>query len=321
MRTRLLGSLIAVAGLVAACGGGGDGSGRVESAETTTTLAPSTPPYQVAMSEETFADSSRPTPAVEGTGVPAADERTLVTHLYWPEDAEGPQPLIAFAHGAAGHPRKFTELFTAWATAGYVVAAPAFPLSNDEVPGEPGLTDVDQQPDDMRFVVDEVLRLNEEEGSVLEGRVDSERIGAAGLSLGGITIYNWIFSDQDDRVDAAALFDTVRSGIDGATIDLSPDLPKLFIHADEDFALPYADTVEAYAEAAPPKWFVTLHEAAHASPFEDDPDPADTAVTAVSIAFWDLYLREDTTAADRIEDAVAADPAITSLEFEPEPPG
>jgi dienelactone hydrolase len=169
----------------------------------------------------------------------------------------------------------------------------------------------------MRFVLDEVLRLNEEDGSTLDGRVDPERIGAGGLSLGGITTYGYVFSDGDERIDATALFDTARVEIDGATIDLSTDLPKLFVHADGDFALPYQDTLEAYTESAPPKWFITLHEEVHASPFEDDPDPADEIVTAASIAFWDLYLRDDDGASDGIEDAVAADPALATLEFEP----
>ena len=40
---------------------------------------------------------------------------------------KGPFPLIVFAHGSAGHPEKFTKLFSSWAAAGYIVAAPAFP--------------------------------------------------------------------------------------------------------------------------------------------------------------------------------------------------
>ena len=60
------------------------------------------------------------------------------------------------AHGAAGAPEKFTELAAAWADAGYVVAAPRFPLTNEGVP-TPVIADLAEQARDVRFVIDGVL--------------------------------------------------------------------------------------------------------------------------------------------------------------------
>ena len=72
----------------------------------------------------TLVDESRRTPA-HGT---FAEEpaRVLETHLWLPRGAGAPSPLVVFAHGWVGHPRKFTRLFSAWREAGYAVAAPAF---------------------------------------------------------------------------------------------------------------------------------------------------------------------------------------------------
>jgi predicted dienelactone hydrolase len=48
-----------------------------------------------------------------------------------------PFPLIVFGHGFAVTPRPYSQLLRAWARAGYVVAAPVFPLENANAPGGP----------------------------------------------------------------------------------------------------------------------------------------------------------------------------------------
>jgi fermentation-respiration switch protein FrsA (DUF1100 family) len=92
--------------------------------------------------------------------------------------------------------------------------------------------------------------------------------------------------------------------------------PLLVMHADGDYALPYADAEEAYAEAVAPRWFVTIHEAVHAEPYEDIPDPADQLVQDATIAFWDLYLRGDADAEQRLIDSVAPEDLAT-LVYDP----
>jgi hypothetical protein len=57
--------------------------------------------------------------------------RLLPTTVYVPESGTS-APLIVFGHGMWGHPRKFRRLFARWVEAGYLVAAPAFPHTNDE---------------------------------------------------------------------------------------------------------------------------------------------------------------------------------------------
>jgi hypothetical protein len=89
------------------------------------------------------------------------------------------------------------------------------------------------------------------------------------------------------------------------------------VHADQDLALPYDEAVDAYADAVGPKYLVTLHEVAHAEPYENTPDPADELVVDVTTAFWDRWLRDDLDADARLADAVGRGGDLASLEQDP----
>ncbi|HUF83708.1 MAG TPA: hypothetical protein VMQ81_03845, partial [Acidimicrobiia bacterium] len=169
--------------------------------ELPTAAAPGT--YPVAELTETYVDDSRPTETPDGQG--SAPSRTLVTTILYPE-GEGPFPLIVLAHGLTGNPDKFTELTTAWASAGFVVAAPLFPLTSNQAPAEV-IADYNNQPADLSFVIDEVLARSEGDEGPLAGLVAADRVGAAGLSLGGATVYGIGFNSccRDDRVGAVVV--------------------------------------------------------------------------------------------------------------------
>jgi dienelactone hydrolase len=263
----------------------------------------------VVVRTETFVDPSRPTDPPVGTS-----DRTLVTTIRFPESG-GPYPLIVLAHGIDGHPRKFTELTEAWANAGYVVAAPAFPLTNDEAGGESVIADYRNQPGDVSFVIDALLELSKTEHDPLNGRLDRDRIGVAGLSVGGVTTFGVTYNTccRDPRVDAAITMAGARFPFDGA-YDLV-DVPLLLIHGDADTSLPYQGSVDAYAAAAPPKFFVTILGGGHSPPFEDDDDPADEMVTAVTIDFWNLFLAERPGTIDQLI-ADANVPALSTFQYE-----
>jgi dienelactone hydrolase len=256
------------------------------------------PPFKVARANETFVDRSRPT---EPSGKPAVPERSLTTAVYVP-DGDGPLPLIVFSHGINGHPDKFTKLLTVWAQAGYVIAAPAFPLTSDRVPdATANIPDINNQPGDVSFVIDEMLRLNREPESRVYGRVDSDRIGIGGLSLGGATTYGAAFNDccRDDRVKAVEIL--AGAFIVSGEHKLDGHVPLLIVHGDKDPALSYTLATDIYAKAAAPVWFVTLNGALHADPFENDDTPYDALVERLTTDFWDATLGGDATAFDRFE--------------------
>lgn len=243
------------------------------------------------MRHETFVDASRATS--EASNPAYSPTRSLPTDLYIPTASE-PLPLIMFSHGYHGEPAKFSELFTAWARAGYIVAAPKFPLTSTR--GEPYdiLTDYVNQPGDISFVLDELLK------GPLKTKIDTKRIGAAGLSLGGATTIGLVYNPccRETRFQSAAIFDAVRLPFDKPFEQNK--IPVLFAHIDTDIAAPYKVLREAYADSASPKWFVTFTTGIHPEAYENTPSPHDATATATSIDFFDLTLLGDKSAEARL---------------------
>jgi dienelactone hydrolase len=301
---------VVVAGVVlAASCGGSDGDDRGDRERETPAPAESVVPgppgtYQVAEVTETFVDESRPTVAPDG----AVNEpsRTLVTTIVHPT-TEGPFPLIVLAHGQTGHPSKVSQLMQTWASAGYVVAAPAFPLTSNQAPVQV-TGDYVHQPADVSFVIDEVLARGEDDGS-LAGLVDGEHIAAAGLSLGGATVYGLAYHSccRDKRVDAVLVMAGLVLPFDG-TFEF-PSVPLLVIHGNGDDR-----GRELYEMAKPPKFLVTIERPVHSQPFENPEDPADALVATVTVDFFRAYLYGQESALDDL--AAAVTPGMATLEQE-----
>ena len=242
------------------------------------------PPYAITRTTVTLNDTTRPTEA--GTKTPEHPGRTLVTDVYVPHGA-GPFPLVVFAHGVSGHPDKVGELLTAWATAGYVVAAPAFPLTNQRVDGGGGnWRNVAAQPGDVSFLLDTLLGTGGDHdglatldgqldgqsdaqpeaqpgrpGSSITQRIDPDRIGVAGHSLGGATVYGVVFNSccRDDRIKAAEILSGVQLPVGvppAGEFHLDGHVPLLLMHGEADTTLPFHLATDVYATARPPVWLV-----------------------------------------------------------------
>lgn len=293
-------SVLAAGLLVAACSSSGSPDAGASGAPAASSSSVATParPFGVVTATETFVDTTRPTRDAEGNEL--APDRTLLTDVYVPE-GPGPFPLIVFSHGAQGHPRKFTELLRSWAQAGYVVAAPRFPLTSDEA--DPFvLGDVVNQPADVSFVISRALET--------VPVADPARIGVAGLSLGGVTTYGVAFHDccRDDRIDAVIVMSGARLPFGGGEYDFT-GLPFLLLHGTADPLIPYAEAEAAYAAMAAPKYFVTLQDGSHAPPYENTPSPHDEVVARVTLDFWDAYLLGD----DGAEARIMTDAAVAGI--------
>ena len=160
----------------------------------------------------------------------------------------------------------------------------------------------------MSFVLDRLL------ASRYAARIDARHIGAAGLSLGGGTVWGLV-SDRccrDPRIQAAIVMDGNRFSF-GPPTYVRNRIPVMVFHADRDYALPFAPARDAYAQLAPPKYFVTIHEFAHAEPYENTPNPADAMVERASTTFWRGYLLGDRRARGAIV-AVATVPGVSDAE-------
>jgi dienelactone hydrolase len=302
------GILVVAIALIAASCSGSDGDNRTRTSPSTTspTLPYAAKPgiYAVGELTETFVDTSRGTVSANGQG--NSPTRTLVTVIHYPQ-SDGPFPLIILAHGQTGHPNKFSQLTTAWASAGFVVAAPVFPLTNNQTAFR---TDGDyvNQPADVSFVIDQMLARSKDHDGPLARRVDKRHIGVAGLSLGGATVYGIAFNSccRDHRIDAALVMAGILLPYDGAYE--FPSVPLLIIHGNSD-----PRGREPYGMARPPKYLMTIERPTHSAPFEDAPDPADELVVTVTVDYWHAYLYEQRGALAALSTDATA-PGITTFE-------
>jgi dienelactone hydrolase len=282
---------LAVAMLLAACG-------RVS---TTAPVAPVAPPLTVTFMARTFVDTSRVTPA--HGDAPELPSRTLPTTIAVP-DGPGPFPLIMFSHGFGSSGQDYADVLRAIASAGYVVAAPDFPLTSEGVPGAPerGVDAPDAQPADVRFVIDQLL------ADPLAARIDRGRIGAAGHSMGAGITMGVAFNTccRDPRIRAGVLMAVDPPTLYHGDYFVPPVPPVLVIHGDRDESLPYAGGRRAYETADPPKFFLTVLGGDHSS-------AASEVVLPATIDFFDTYLKKRPGGLKRLK--VDADrPGVTRLE-------
>lgn len=281
---------------------------------TTSSTTGSAAPLEVDVETETFVDTSRPTAA--GSESSARPARTIVTRIAHPTGG-GPYPLIVLSHGITGHPDEYTETIQVWASDGFVVAAPAFPLTNREVTGAlSNVGDVVNQPGDVSFVIDEVLAANSRPSGRLHGLVDPEAIGVVGHSLGGATTWAVSFNTatRDERVDSTVIFAGLTMEMEGGEFEFDSGLPLLVLHGDED-DLPLDSDLAAYEQAVSPKWFVILLGADHVPAFTDGESSYDELVTRTVLDFWHGTLDGDAQALERVTPA-ATDPTLSSLQHE-----
>ncbi|HEV3230218.1 MAG TPA: hypothetical protein VGY97_12135 [Solirubrobacteraceae bacterium] len=258
--------------------------------------------------------------------------RTLVTFVRYPamgtagrrdvpnaaaDRSGGPYPLVVFGHGFRLSPRPYERLLSAWARAGYVVAAPVFPLENANAPGGPNEADLVNQPRDMTFLISRLLAASAAPKDPLSGLIDPKHIAVAGHSDGAETAlavaYDRFFVDR--RVGAAVILSGAKiPGVGGFTFP-HPSPPLLASQGSADtINLPRA--TRAFYDLAPrPKYLLTLLGAGHLPPYTRD-GPQLRVVERVSTAFLDRYLKRRAVSARRIR-SLGTVPGVARLSARP----
>ncbi len=105
----------------------------------------------------------------------------------------GPRPLVVFSHGSFGIRFQSFFLTEALASHGFVVAGPdhtgntaADLIFGTDVPFEQSALD---RPQDLSFVIDQMLAKNSDPEDAFFGRIDPARIGATALSIPSLTCW------------------------------------------------------------------------------------------------------------------------------------
>jgi fermentation-respiration switch protein FrsA (DUF1100 family) len=294
VRAQLYGALaLALLGGCATTTGGDEASGPMTASAAATPTSPALYAFEVTTRDVPLRDPDRstdPTPAARDDDT--ADGRSLPTTLWYPTTGSGPFPVVVFSHGLSSEPSAYRDLLAGWASSGIVVAAPTFPLTRR---GSALATeDIENQPADVSFVLDQVLALDRTAGDELAGRIDPSRIAVAGHSAGAITTLGLLANCcADERVTAAVVLagTTEGFGVDPAP----PGVPTLFVHGTDDEVLPLAEGRAAFEAAEGPKAFLELVQGSHSSPYDLRNDVLWPTVLAATTDFLSWSLTGDPT--------------------------
>jgi dienelactone hydrolase len=236
-----------------------------------------------------------------------AEPRTLVTVIRYPAvgsparvdvrgaapaRARGPFPLIVFAHGFDITPGPYRPLLQAWARAGYVVAAPVFPLTNSNAPGGPQESDLVNQPGDVSFVISRMLAANAAPRGALSGLIEPRRIAVSGQSDGGSTALAVAYNSNyvDHCIDAAMILSGAEiPGVGGYDFP-APVPPLLAVQGTADTSNAPESTYRYFRIAPAPKFLLSPWGAPHLGPYTDE-RPQLGIVERETIAFLDRYLK------------------------------
>jgi dienelactone hydrolase len=292
-----------------ACGVAAAGGAQAP-AQPATATAPG--PFAVGECVLRFVDPSRRIRLPNGRSEP----RTLLTYVRYPASGApgsgevpgatpapgGPFPLIVFAHGFAVSPAPYARLLRSWASAGYVVAAPVFPLESAGAPGGPDESDLVNEPTDISFVISRMLAASASAGAgPLAGVLDDARVAVAGQSDGGEAALAAAFSRRygDRRVKAAVILSGAEmSGVGGYRF--APGGPALLaVQGTADTTNEPRFTYAFFRSARRPKYLLRLIGAQHLPPYTSQ-QPELGIVERFSASFLDAYVEGRTAPLQRL---------------------
>jgi predicted dienelactone hydrolase len=290
--------------------------------------APRRAPFAVGIRTITFVDTTR---TVRYPGQPPGP-RKLVTVIRYPAAgpasntdvpgapparSAGPFPLVIFGHGFAVTPGPYAPLLQAWARAGYVVAAPIFPLENANAPGGPNEADLINQPRDMSFVITRMLALDGARTGPFSRLVAPREIAVSGQSDGGETAlavaYDRYYLDR--RVSAAVILSGAEIPGVGGFVFPAPSPPLLATQGTADTINPPSFTYTFFDIAPRPRFLLTLLGAPHLPPYTGE-QPQLSIVERVTVAFLDRYLKHGRRGLSRMV-AAGNVPGVAAFQSDP----
>jgi dienelactone hydrolase len=203
----------------------------------------------------------------------------------------GKFPLVVFAPGFIQCDDSYSALLRQWTSAGYVVAAVEFPLTNCHVL-KPDEADLSNQPADMAYVIRRLLSLSARRGDALTGLISPSRVGVAGQSDGGDTVAAMAAMSCCRYPGLRAVM--VLSGAEWPYLRgrwfSAPTPPMLFVQGTADTVNPPSASIQLYkADTTGSRYYLELFGADHLSPYEGVGAP-EPIVERVTIDFLDHYL-------------------------------
>jgi dienelactone hydrolase len=206
--------------------------------------------------------------------------RQLHTRVWHPV-GPGRYPVVIFSHGLHSQPDDYATMLAGWARAGFVVAAPLYPHTSLGAAAF-NAYDIANQPADASAVLSALLARSEQAGP-LHGRLDPERVAAAGHSAGAITTAGLFSAGRDARLKAGVLL----AGTDFLGTPFSgPAAAMLVVHGRNDDTVSYAAARTVYRAVPWSRAMLTVSSGGHQTSAAELP-----AVSGTIVAFlrWSLY--------------------------------
>lgn len=220
-------------------------------------------PYKVITESFKAVDETRKTePNNDFAG---RDVRVLKGKVWRPEGLKAPGPLLVYSHGFMSFHQEGLYLVRFLASHGYTVVAVDYPLTNFFAPGKPKLSDVVNQPGDVSFLIDTMLKRNADASDVLHNTINPKKIAVDGVSLGGMTSTLVAFHRKvlDKRI-TAAISTAGPAAMFTADFFASNDIPFMMIAGDGDAMVPYPTNAAPIPQKKPGSILVNLKNASHA---------------------------------------------------------
>jgi predicted dienelactone hydrolase len=280
---------------------------------TTVVLPSQSPAHAVGVTSLTLVDDTRSTGARGGR--PETSSRTVGVTVRYPvagvagpdeqDDAVpvGPAPLVVFAHGFDTSQATYAALLHDLAAAGFVVAAPEFPLSTSAAEGPPVEGDEGEQARDLSLVIDRLT--DGETAPALTAALRPGPVGVVGHSDGAITALLAAYSPAyaDDRigavVDVSGAFDDY-----GGTWFSTQDPPLLSLHGAADELNPLANDEQLVNADPGAADLVVVGGASHLGAVTGPAEPAVARLVADDLA-WRLEEAPDGRAVVAVDEGMA----------------
>ena len=260
----------------------------------------------------------------------ATRDRDVPVKIYYPAKAKSPCPLIIFSHGLGGSREGYEYLGEHWAGCGYISAHIQHIGSDDAVWRDAGINGLAEltravanpinalnRAADVTFAITQLLALNHNANSKLNGLIDEHAIGMAGHSFGAWTTLAVAGekiqtgrSLTDPRIKSAIAMSAPvpggRAKAEGQFADIA--IPVFHMTGTRDDS-PIGETIAVdrrvpYDQSKTPgTCLLTLNGADHMTfsghafgLLQQQDTKYQEIVLAASTAFWDATLRNDSTA-------------------------
>jgi predicted dienelactone hydrolase len=239
-------------------------------------------PYPVGVTEITFERKSTTT----------GEPRTLKTLIWYPADESAktqpeevtlhgvidakltndnlPLPIIMFSHGSGGLPWQSTFYTAHLASHGFVVVAPPHPgnTAADCLPctDSNGLVDSYlNRPTDITFVLESMLKLDDDPRSLFYQTLDGTRVGISGHSFGGLVTVQLVAGSSGPFSAALAMAPALGNGAPTPTGPVQ--VPLMIMGGGKDKTCP-VDKDRTYLDSldgSSPHFLVVLLSGGHLS--------------------------------------------------------